>query len=86
MTSKGGVNSDNCAASWGPRTRTRGLIYQYNVGATFERIAMGIAGPFPQSDKRNHYILFAMDYFTTWTEVYLIPNQGCVDSGRRLGD
>jgi hypothetical protein len=66
---------DACAASRGPRTRSRGLMHQYNVGAPFERIAIDIAGPFPESDRGNRYLLVAMDYFTKWPEVYAIPNQ-----------
>jgi len=66
---------DTCAASRGPRTRSRGLMHQYNVRAPFKRIAIDIAGPFPESDNGNRYLLIAMDYFTKWPEVYAIPNQ-----------
>jgi hypothetical protein len=65
---------DTCVASQGPRTRSHGLMHQY-VGALFERIAIDIAGPFPESDGGNRYLLIAMDYFTKWPEVYAIPNQ-----------
>jgi hypothetical protein len=50
-------------------------MHQYNVGAPFERIVIDVAGPFPRSDQGNQYLLFAMDYFTKWPEVYVIPNQ-----------
>jgi hypothetical protein len=63
------------AASRGPRTRNRGQMHQYNVGAPFQRIAIDIAGPFPRSDQGNRYLLIAMNYFTKWREVYAIPNQ-----------
>jgi hypothetical protein len=43
--------------------------------APFERIAIDIAGPFPESESENRYLLIAMDYFTKWPEVYVIPNQ-----------
>ncbi|PNF14186.1 hypothetical protein B7P43_G12977 [Cryptotermes secundus] len=66
---------DTCAASRGPRTKNRGQMHQYNVGAPFQRIAIDIAGPFPRSDQGNRYLLIAMDYFTKWPEVYAIPNQ-----------
>jgi hypothetical protein len=49
-------------------------MHQY-VGAPFERIAIDITGPFPESDRGNRYLLIAMDYFTKWPEVYAIPNQ-----------
>jgi hypothetical protein len=45
---------DTCAPSRGLRTRRRGLMHQYNVGAPFERIAIDIAGPFPGSDRGNY--------------------------------
>jgi hypothetical protein len=50
-------------------------MYQYNVGAPFERIAIDVAGPFPLSDQGNGYLLIAMDYFTKWPEAYALPNQ-----------
>jgi hypothetical protein len=50
-------------------------MHQYNVGASFERIAIDIAGPFPGSDKGNRYLLVAMDYVTKWPKFYAIPNQ-----------
>lgn len=64
-----------CAGSKGPRTRSRGEMQQYVVGAPFERIAMDIAGPFPETNNGNRYLLVAMDYFSKWPEVYPIPNQ-----------
>ncbi|PNF37388.1 hypothetical protein B7P43_G16132 [Cryptotermes secundus] len=34
---------DTCAASWGPQTRNRGQMHQYNVGDLFKRVAIDIA-------------------------------------------
>lgn len=48
---------------------------KYNVGSPFERIAIDVAGPFPETDRRNKYILVAMDYFSKCPEAYAIPNQ-----------
>jgi hypothetical protein len=50
-------------------------MHQYNVGATFEKIAIDIAGPFPESDREYRYLLIAIEYFTKWPEVYAIRNQ-----------
>jgi hypothetical protein len=66
---------DTCAASRDPRTRSRGVMHQYNVGPPFERIVIDITGPFPERDRGNRYFLVAMDYFTKWPEVNAIPNQ-----------
>ena len=40
-----------------------------------ERVAVDIMGPFPHTEKGNHYVLVAMDYFTKWPEAYAIPDQ-----------
>jgi hypothetical protein len=73
-----------CAASKGPRTRSRGLMKQYNVGAPFERIAFDIAGPFPVTDSGNKYIMVVIDYFSKWPEAYGLPNQEAVTVSRAL--
>jgi hypothetical protein len=50
-------------------------MHQYNVRTPFKRITTDIIGLYPESEKRNQYLLTAMDYFTKWVEVYIIPNQ-----------
>lgn len=39
---------------------------QYNIDNSFERIVVGIAGPFLEADTGKK-ILVAMDYFSKWT-------------------
>jgi transposase InsO family protein len=73
-----------CAASKGPRTRSRGLMKQYNVGAPFESTAFDIAGPFPVTDSGNKYIMVVMDYFSKWSEAYGLPNQEAVTVSRDM--
>ena len=75
-----------CSASQGPSTRSRGRMQKYNVGLPFERIAIDIAGPFPETDKGNRYILVAMDYFSKWPEVFALPNQEAVTVAEALVD
>jgi hypothetical protein len=48
-------------------------MHQY-VGAPLDRITIDLAGPFPESDRGNRYLLIATVYFTKWPEVYTIPN------------
>ncbi|UYV69434.1 K02A2.6-like, partial [Cordylochernes scorpioides] len=75
-----------CAASKGPKTRFRGVMREYNMGAPFERIAIDVAGPFPVTEGGNKYILVAMDYFTKWPEAYAIPNQEATTVAKVLMD
>ncbi|KAF8789953.1 Gypsy retrotransposon integrase-like protein 1 [Argiope bruennichi] len=42
-----------CGPRKGPKTRTKGRLQLYNVGAPFERIALDILGPFPVTTKGN---------------------------------
>ncbi|GBM09461.1 Retrovirus-related Pol polyprotein from transposon 412, partial [Araneus ventricosus] len=64
-----------CGARKGPKTRTKGHLQRYNVGAPFERMALDILGSFPVTTKGNRYVLVLMDYFTKWPEAIPIPDQ-----------
>ncbi|GBN29171.1 Retrovirus-related Pol polyprotein from transposon 412 [Araneus ventricosus] len=64
-----------CGALKGPKTRTKGRLKRYNVGAPFERMALDILGPFPVTTKGNRYVLVLMAYFTKWPETIPIPDQ-----------
>ncbi|GBO33123.1 Retrovirus-related Pol polyprotein from transposon 297 [Araneus ventricosus] len=64
-----------CGARKGPKTRTKGRLQRYNVGAPFERMALDILGPFPVTTKGNRYVLVLMDYFTKWPEAIPISDQ-----------
>ncbi|MBJ5561228.1 hypothetical protein JGG76_24270, partial [Salmonella enterica subsp. enterica serovar Derby] len=44
---------DTCASRKGPKTRSRGRLQVYNVGAPFERIAVDVMGPLPRTEKGN---------------------------------
>lgn len=41
----------------------------------FERVALDILGPLPQTPRKNQYILVIGDYFSKWTEAFPLPNQ-----------
>lgn len=55
---------DTSASRKGPKTRSRGKLKAYNVGAPFERIAVHVMGPLRMTEKKNRYDLVVMDYFT----------------------
>ncbi|GBN25219.1 hypothetical protein AVEN_211696-1, partial [Araneus ventricosus] len=42
-----------CGARKGSKTRTKGRLQRYNVGAPFERMALDILGPLPVTTKGN---------------------------------
>uniref|UniRef100_A0A1A9VHR6 Integrase catalytic domain-containing protein n=1 Tax=Glossina austeni TaxID=7395 RepID=A0A1A9VHR6_GLOAU len=65
----------SCSKSESPKSKPRGRLQQYNVGATFERIAMDIAGPFPASNAGSKYVLLVIDYLSKWSQVYPIAKQ-----------
>lgn len=44
---------DMWAASKGPRTSSKGEMRKYSVGLPFERIAIDVAGPIPETGKGN---------------------------------
>ncbi|CAK1599862.1 unnamed protein product [Parnassius mnemosyne] len=54
----------NCAAAKEPQIRSRGALKLYNVGAPWERIAIDVAGPFPETESGNKYFMAVMDYIT----------------------
>jgi hypothetical protein len=58
-----------------PQTWSQGLMHHYDIGASFKRIAIIIAGPLLESRSGNPYFMIAMDSFTKLLEVYTIPKQ-----------
>lgn len=64
-----------CQARSGPRTRQRSRLQICNSGAPFERVAVDILGPLPETERGKRYILVVMDYFTKWPEAIAIPDQ-----------
>lgn len=73
-----------CASVKGPKHKPRGKMQLYNVGVPFERIAIDVAGPFPETNDGNRYTLVISDYFSKWPEVYAIPNQEATTIAEQL--
>lgn len=55
---------EQCVKAKGPMKKSRGKMSQYNVEAPFERIAVDVAGPFPESNHGSKYVLVVIDYFS----------------------
>ncbi|GBM33355.1 Retrovirus-related Pol polyprotein from transposon 412 [Araneus ventricosus] len=73
-----------CRARKGPKTRTKGRLQRYNVGAPFERMSLDILGHFPVTTKGDRYVLALMDYFTKWPEAIPIQDQKASTVGEEL--
>src|SRR5687768_7342127 len=55
---------DDCQHRGGPkRNNTLNPIQPTNI---FERWGIDILGPLPITERNNHYIIVAVDYFTRW--------------------
>lgn len=67
-----------CQKRNSPTKRHKAPMKQHLSGAPFERIALDILGPLPESYRGNKYILVVSDYFTKWVESYGIPNQEAI--------
>jgi len=64
--------------------KRKASLRQYQIGAPFERLAMDIMSPSPESNDGNRYILVVRDYLTKWTEAFVIPNQEACTVADRL--
>ena len=69
-------NCVECIAAEELSPTSHGQRKQYNSNASFERIAMNVADPFPYSQLGNKYVSVVMDNFSKWLKVYVIPKQG----------
>lgn len=66
---------DPCTAKKGLSGQSHAQQQQFVVGEAMERVAVGIMGPMPHSDRRNSFVFSATDYFTKWLEAYVVPDQ-----------
>lgn len=64
-----------CASRKTPRNNPRYPVMTFPVTYAFERVAVDISGPWPQSLSGNKYIVVFSDYLTRWPEAVAIPDQ-----------
>ena len=61
-------------------------LHTISTGYPKQVVAVGIVGAFSTTPAGNKYILVAMDYFTRWAEVYVIPSQEAITVANKLVD
>ena len=67
-----------CAAHKSPPRKRKAKLQTELSSHPFQRVAMDILGPLPQSVRGSKYILVIGDYFTKWIEAVAIPNMEAV--------
>ena len=65
---------DICGEANDPQRKKRHALQKYTVGARFERIGIDIAGPYPETARKNSHILVISDYFSKLVEIFPLPN------------
>jgi transposase InsO family protein len=63
-----------CQARKTPAKPARAPMRPTRVGDRFQRVAMDILGPLPESEKGNRYIVVISDYFSKWVEAVPTTN------------
>lgn len=59
-------------------------MWQYSVGTLFEKIVADVADPFTESPAINLYLSVVSDYFTKWSVVYPMIDQGAATVAEKL--
>jgi hypothetical protein len=68
-TAKKCKSCDVCMKTKSQRKNTRGPC---NSHVTMERVAVDILGPLTETENGNKFIIVVADYWTKWTEAYLV--------------
>lgn len=64
-----------CACRRQPRqNRLRAPMGHVAAAYPFERVAVDLMGPLPETDGKNKYILAIVDYFSKWLELLALPD------------
>ncbi|KAJ8007866.1 hypothetical protein DPEC_G00098630 [Dallia pectoralis] len=76
----------DCASRKTQGRAPRALLNPSVTARPYERIALDILGPLPETPRGNKYILVVGDYFSKWTEAFALPNQEGVSIARVVAE
>ena len=75
-----------CATRKSPAPKARAPMQTLQAGYPMQVIAVDIAGPFPESEEGNSYVMVVGDYFSKWVEAFAIPDQEASTVATKLVD
>jgi len=73
---------DVCAKYHRGATKKQGELQNMCVGAPWERVAIDITGPHPQSTKGNKFMITVLDHFTKYAFAFPVRSHDAVTVGK----
>lgn len=78
------LRCDICSSVKTPSRTPRAPMGVMRTGAPWDRLAVDMLGPFPESTKGNKYVMVVTDHFSKWVEVLAVPDQTAITCARVL--
>jgi len=75
---------DACARYPRGLVRKQGELHNMCVGAPWERVAIDVTGPHPQSSRGNKFMVTVLDHFTKYVFAFPVRAHDAVTVGRHL--
>jgi len=73
-----------CAKYHRGATKKQGELQNMCVGAPWERVAIGITGPHPQSTKGNKFMITVLDHFMKYAFAFPVRSHDAVTVAKYL--
>jgi len=75
---------DVCAKYHCGATKNQGELQNMCVGAPWERVAIDITGPHPQSTKGNKFMIMVLDHFTKYAFTFPVRSHDAITVAKYL--